>query len=90
MIASTEVGMDMWEEQNFVGYLKISFDPVTQERSGVFVNETLADQLGMDREQLLSQFADHSFKFPLLDLDFLFILIDDINHVLHNRTDRRA
>ena len=85
---SEEGEMDLWEEQNLVGYMKIFFDPVTQERSGVFVNETLADLLGIDREILLSQFQDHSFKFPLLDLDFVFILIDDINQVLQNRTDR--
>ncbi len=88
MIESQEVGVDLWEEQNLVGYMKISFDPVTQEMCGVFVNEKLAEQLGRDREELLSQIADHSFDFPLLNLDFLFLFIDDINHVLHNRTDR--
>ncbi len=80
--------MDLWEEKRLVGYMKNYFDPSTQERSGVFVNETLAGQLGIDRENLYSRFADHSFKFPLLDLDFIFILIDGISQVSQNRLDR--
>jgi hypothetical protein len=85
---SLDHGIDLWEEQNLVGYIKIYLDPATQDRSGVFVNETLANQLGIDRGKLYSQFAEHSFKFPLHDLDFFFILIDSISQVSQNRTDR--
>ena len=71
------------EEDGEVGYLEVAFDPATQLRTHVFLNDRYAAIRGASRQALLSRFADHAVELPSTEPDLLAALL----HALLRRRD---
>jgi hypothetical protein len=63
------------EEDGEVGYLEVAFDPASQLRTHVFLNDRYAAIRGASREALLSRFADHAVELPSTEPDLLAALL---------------
>ena len=71
------------EEDGEVGYLEVAFDPASQLRTHVFLNDRYAAIRGASRQELLSRFADHAVELPSTEPDLLAALL----HALLHRRD---
>ena len=63
------------EEDGEVGYLEVAFDPASQLRTHVFLNDRYAAIRGASRQELLSRFADHAVELPSTEPDLLAALL---------------
>jgi hypothetical protein len=71
------------EEDGEVGFLEVAFDPASQRRTHVFLNDRYAAIRGASRQALLSRFADHAVELPSTEPDLLAALL----HALLRRRD---
>jgi hypothetical protein len=79
---------ELWKEQTICGFLKLTYDPSTQEPLGVQLNEKLSEYLGTDRQTFSNCFMECNLPLPCADIDFLFLLIDETKHSTKCRIDR--
>jgi PAS domain-containing protein len=63
------------EEDTDVGYLEVSYDPASQRRTHVFLNDRYAALRGASRPELLARFSAHAVDLPAPPPDFLAALL---------------
>ncbi len=69
--------LEMWQWQDEIGFLQLTYDPSTGERIHVVVNDLQAQMLGMPRHELLARFAAHDEPLRILPQDLLLLIADD-------------
>jgi hypothetical protein len=79
---------ELWKQQNICGYLKVTYEPSTQEPTRVQLNEKLAKYSGISCEEYPKCIADRSLPLPYPALDFLFLMIHETKLSTQCRTDR--
>ena len=78
----------MWKEQNICGYLKITYEPISQEPVGVQLNEKFSQYAGVKCKEFPKCLADHDLPLPCPDVDFFFLMIHDSKLATQSRVDR--
>ncbi len=69
--------LEMWQLQNEIGFLQLTYDPSTGERIHVVINDLHAQMLGMHRDELLARFAAHDEPLRVPAQDLLLLIADD-------------
>ena len=69
--ATTEAGCGRWEHDTVHAFIRVDFEPATQERIAVSANARAAELLGMRHEELLASYAQHAVPLALPPLDAL-------------------
>ena len=68
------------EEDEAAGYLEVCYDPATQRRTHVFLNDRYAALRGMSRPELLARLAAHAADLPAPAPDFLAAALHGLLH----------
>ena len=79
---------DLWQQQNVCGYMKITYDPSSQEPLFVQMNDKLCEYARVSCENYSMQLAERMVPIPMPEVDFLFLLIDEAKNSTLSRTDR--
>jgi hypothetical protein len=77
----------MWYSQNEYGFLELSYDPATGDRSAVALNALQARIFGMSREEFKARFAAHSLPLFIPPQDLLLLLTDRARRALDHCCD---
>ena len=78
----------MWKEQNICGYLKITYEPASQEPIKVQLNDKFSQYAGVKCKEFPKCLADHDLPLPCPELDFFFLMIHDSKLATQSRVDR--
>ena len=69
---------EMWQAQSMLGYTKLRYDSMTQERRRVVCNSAQAAILNMHPEELEARFANCDLRIVGTELDFVYLFVEDI------------
>ena len=81
----SEIENEMWEEQKECGYLQLTFDTESGDRSDIAVNDFQAYLWNMTKQELFCRLANFNMPFFVPETDFLQLIVDDILHEFHDR-----
>jgi hypothetical protein len=79
---------ELWKEQNICGFMKITYNPLSQEPLGVHMNDKMSEFIGVSHEDMLNKIADCTVPLPYPEADFFCLLIHETKHSTQSRTDR--
>jgi hypothetical protein len=88
LLFDSDINCIPWEEDGTCAYLHISYDADTQEKRDVKFNSDHAKMMGMQNEELYIRFKNFDLELPSPDLDFLYLLVDEIFSMSDQRSER--
>ena len=93
---------ETWDRDNMQGFLQVSYDPNTNQRTHIVINSRYAHLHGYHKEEMLARFGSRDLDVQRTDIDWLALWLDNFqvrqyqlsqgqiacNSVFHERADR--
>ena len=68
---------EKWENDEVNGFLQVSYDPDTNQRTNIAMNPRYAHLYGYHKEEMLARFANHDLEVQRTDIDWLALWLDN-------------